>query len=1470
MSEPEDPSVDRGGQAGNNENNTTSGLTKGSVDVDNVMIPVATVSSQDAERSEDGIKAHSIQRRYKGDSDERSRRRKRPLDTDPAWISETLADEPRQPVRRSTRATKGTGIVWDGLGSSSEDEEDQRSPRAGNTAGLQVDSGQPNAPRSAEIADEGVVVTEGASAAGPAGYRLDEQPWQLLLGEIKQIFAVKSTPEGQLAFVSYKGLSHRRNNWVPTEIIFETRRALLQSFLQKRGVTGEFVDQNGHPNGVNPEWLQVERVIAEHTYQDTTDYLVKWRSLPYSECTWEPESELEDDQDKIEAFRRYGHPSRAVSMPSGKRRTALRDGNMPVFLNGRALRDYQETSLRWNINNWMQHRNCILGDEMGLGKTAQSIAVIEAQRQAGFMGPFLVVAPLTTLGHWKREIETWTPMSCVAYSGGQADREVIQRYEMHVPAAGGGRKMVLGARFDVLLTSYECLRADQKFLQGFYWETAIIDEAHRLKSTTALSRQAILGMNIGWLLLLTGTPIQNNLQELFSLMNLLDAERYPSLEDFSQRFGAGGEPTPEQIASLQEALKPILLRRMKEDVEALPEKEEVIIWVELTREQWMYYNALYRKDIGTLLAGTAGKNFPGLRNLAMELRKLCCHPYLCNGLEEHILHCEGKNGGQPRSELENLVAASGKMLLLDKLLPKLRAEGHKVLIFSQFCIMLNVLEDYLRLRGFPVERIDGSTASNQRQAAIDRFCKEGSDAFVFLLSTKAGGQGITLTAADVVIIYDSDWNPQNDLQAMARCHRIGQKNDVKIYRLVSRDTYEEAVFKASSRKYGLDEAVLGGMGAQATTVDPELDRKRIMGLLKDGAHGLSAPQKASDEAAFAAEDIDQILTRRTEKRQIGSRAGNSFSVATFASWDRDAPAAEAAAGGHEDWSSILPDAVQAHKERSQAAKEATLNAERGRRERKRINYAFHEAGQSSDDDGDAGAIGDGAGAGGSDSGYGSDASGDLQPRRRAADGGPKPWVNSELKLLIEGVVAVGEGRTEQVRFAGNLGHRPLEEVSAVEASVVGLIRSIAELPGASGGTQIALVEQAIRKSQPPRVVRAALGNKTTMKMLSKDAKRWKTMIEERKLLADYIAGPVEDIDAQEDDVVRPPKAPTLRPAAPIRPWWTRSHDAAILTGLLKNGYGPCIRRGTIARILRDPSLGFPDRVRPATEQELEPDAGLGGGGGVDAGADAGEETGGIPDELLDDRISRAVAAAGEAVRACSEPWGAPVEELGSDEWRKLLDKVLARAKLLVKALVTGKGKPLKPAAEPLAPTIAPKPVLPSYSGTFSDEQRRLLLDRMKGIQPREAPRAPLRLEGSNVNGWTVESYPSSPSEPAGPAEDEEDTDDMREDEAAGSPGRPIAWFSARFSQGDQENGDSSQQWRASGSNRPMASGLSDSRVAWSSGRPEKRPRPSPMVGNPVIARPIPRGVRTPSNGTIAKLFAKVCAGWTGLELPWDA
>jgi len=376
---------------------------------------------------------------------------------------------------------------------------------------------------------------------------------------------------------------------------------------------------------------------------------------------------------------------------------------------------------------------------------------------------------------------------------------------------------------------------------------------------------------------MTGTPLQNNTQELWTLLNFIEPRVFPSLEAFEQNFG--NIANREQVEALQRKISPFMLRRVKEDVaKDIPAKEETVIDVELTSIQKQYYRAIFEHNLAFLSMGSSKAAAPKLMNIQMELRKCCNHPFLLDGVESREMekrHEELRTNGDfdnksldEQHEILNeygYVLSSGKMVLLDKLLPKLRREGHKVLIFSQFVKMLDVISDYCEFREFRYERLDGRVRGNERQKAIDRFETE-EDSFMFLLSTRAGGVGINLTAADICIIYDSDWNPQNDVQAQARCHRIGQTKDVMIYRLVTSRTFEQEMFDKASKKLGLEQAILGTFGQDND--DDKPTSKEMEQLLKRGAYALLEDEHDEMGKAFVADNIENILEKRTRKRVV--------------------------------------------------------------------------------------------------------------------------------------------------------------------------------------------------------------------------------------------------------------------------------------------------------------------------------------------------------------------------------------------------------------------------------------------------------------------------------------------------------------------------------------------------------------------------------------------------------------------------
>uniref|UniRef100_A0A8C8SX23 Chromodomain helicase DNA binding protein 9 n=1 Tax=Pelusios castaneus TaxID=367368 RepID=A0A8C8SX23_9SAUR len=647
-----------------------------------------------------------------------------------------------------------------------------------------------------------------------------------------------------------------------------------------------FADMEEEP--FNPDYVEVDRVLEvsfcedKDTGEPVIYYLVKWCSLPYEDSTWELKEDV--DQAKIEEFEQLqaSRPdSRRLDRPppnSWKKIEQSRE-----YKNGNQLREYQLEGLNWLLFNWYNRRNCILADEMGLGKTIQSITFLYEILLTGIRGPFLIIAPLSTITNWEREFRTWTDLNVVVYHGSMVSRQMIQQYEMYFRDSQG--RIIRGTyRFQAIITTFEMILGGCPELNAIEWRCVIIDEAHRLKNKNCKLLEGLKLMNLEHKVLLTGTPLQNTVEELFSLLHFLEPLRFPAESTFMQEFG--DLKTEEQVQKLQAILKPMMLRRLKEDVEKkLAPKEETIIEVELTNIQKKYYRAILEKNFAFLSKGAGQANVPNLVNTMMELRKCCNHPYLIKGAEEKILgeFRETYIPTAPDFHLQAMIQSAGKLVLIDKLLPKMKAGGHKVLIFSQMVRCLDILEDYLIHKRYLYERIDGRVRGNLRQAAIDRFSKPDSDRFVFLLCTRAGGLGINLTAADTCIIFDSDWNPQNDLQAQARCHRIGQNKAVKVYRLITRNSYEREMFDRASLKLGLDKAVLQSMSGRENSVGgiQQLSKKEIEDLLRRGAYG--AIMDEEDEGSkFCEEDIDQILQRRTKTITIESEGrGSTFAKASF-------------------------------------------------------------------------------------------------------------------------------------------------------------------------------------------------------------------------------------------------------------------------------------------------------------------------------------------------------------------------------------------------------------------------------------------------------------------------------------------------------------------------------------------------------------------------------------------------------------
>ncbi|XP_011300303.1 chromodomain-helicase-DNA-binding protein Mi-2 homolog [Fopius arisanus] len=732
--------------------------------------------------------------------------------------------------------------------------------------------------------------------------------------------------------------------------------------------------------GVRPEWLVVHRVI-NHRYQrdGRASYLVKWRELGYDQATWEDEHEdipglkqaIDYYQDLRAANSLEGTSSRKGKKGKGKKsktRELIDDEEraprrytpppdkpttdlkkkyerQPDYLDitGMQLHPYQLEGLNWLRYSWGQGIDTILADEMGLGKTIQTITFLYSLYKEGHCkGPFLVSVPLSTIINWEREFETWAPdFYCVTYVGDKDSRIVIRENELSFEegAVRSGRASKIRSsqiKFNVLLTSYELISIDSACLGSIDWAVLVVDEAHRLKSNQSKFFRLLASYSIAYKLLLTGTPLQNNLEELFHLLNFLCRDKFNDLSAFQNEFADISKE--EQVKKLHEMLGPHMLRRLKADVlKNMPSKSEFIVRVELSPMQKKYYKYILTRNFEALNPKGGGQQV-SLLNIMMDLKKCCNHPYLFPAASQ-----EAPTGPNGNYESSALIKAAGKLVLLSRMLKKLRDDGHRVLIFSQMTKMLDILEDYLEGEGYKYERIDGNITGTQRQEAIDRFNAPGAQQFVFLLSTRAGGLGINLATADTVIIYDSDWNPHNDIQAFSRAHRIGQANKVMIYRFVTRNSVEERVTQVAKRKMMLTHLVVRpGMGGKGAN----FSKQELDDILRFGTEELFKEEEGKEDEAIHYDDkaVAELLDRSKEgieqKENWANEYLSSFKVASYVTKegeteeeaDTEIIKQEAENTDPAYWIKLL----RHHYEQQQEDIARTLG--KGKRVRKQVNY----------------------------------------------------------------------------------------------------------------------------------------------------------------------------------------------------------------------------------------------------------------------------------------------------------------------------------------------------------------------------------------------------------------------------------------------------------------------------------------------------------------------------------------------------
>uniref|UniRef100_A0A8B9PUD0 Chromodomain-helicase-DNA-binding protein 4 n=1 Tax=Apteryx owenii TaxID=8824 RepID=A0A8B9PUD0_APTOW len=810
---------------------------------------------------------------------------------------------------------------------------------------------------------------------------------------------LEGRPERQF-FVKWQGMSYWHCSWV-SELQLELHcQVMFRNYQRKNDMdeppSGDFggeeeksrkrknkdpkyaeMEERFYRYGIKPEWMMIHRILNHSVdKKGNVHYLIKWRDLPYDQASWESEDvDIQDYDLYKQAYWNHRELMRGEEGRPGKKLKKVKMRKLerppdtptvdptvkydrqPEYLDvtGGTLHPYQLEGLNWLRFSWAQGTDTILADEMGLGKTVQTAVFLYSLYKEGHSkGPFLVSAPLSTIINWEREFEMWAPdMYVVTYVGDKDSRAIIRENEFTFEdnAIRGGKKASrmkkeAAVKFHVLLTSYELITIDMAILGSIDWACLIVDEAHRLKNNQSKFFRVLNGYSLQHKLLLTGTPLQNNLEELFHLLNFLTPERFHNLEGFLEEFADIAKE--DQIKKLHDMLGPHMLRRLKADVfKNMPSKTELIVRVELSPMQKKYYKYILTRNFEALNA-RGGGNQVSLLNVVMDLKKCCNHPYLFP-----VAAMEAPKMPNGMYDGSALIRASGKLLLLQKMLKNLKEGGHRVLIFSQMTKMLDLLEDFLEHEGYKYERIDGGITGNMRQEAIDRFNAPGAQQFCFLLSTRAGGLGINLATADTVIIYDSDWNPHNDIQAFSRAHRIGQNKKVMIYRFVTRASVEERITQVAKKKMMLTHLVVRpGLGSKTGSMSKqELDDILKFGteeLFKDEATEGGDNKEGEDSSVIHYDDkaIERLLDRNQDETEDTELQGmneylSSFKVAQYVVREEemgDEEEVEREIIKQEE--SVDPDywekLLRHHYEQQQ--EDLARNLGKGKRIRKQVNY----------------------------------------------------------------------------------------------------------------------------------------------------------------------------------------------------------------------------------------------------------------------------------------------------------------------------------------------------------------------------------------------------------------------------------------------------------------------------------------------------------------------------------------------------
>ncbi|KAI0164322.1 PHD/FYVE-zinc-finger like domain-containing protein [Hypoxylon sp. FL1284] len=755
--------------------------------------------------------------------------------------------------------------------------------------------------------------------------------------------------------VKWQNRSHFHDTWMPGAWVYGVAPAAMRKAFHNK-------EENIFPkpdteSAVPREWLLADLFLdvrhhgtfipasKEHGLAGIANVFevrVKFQGLGYDEVVWD-QPPPSDSGAPWEAFRdayaeyltgRFFPSSQENGMRNRVRQYRAQEFKTECELQSqpggltRKLMEYQLEGVNWLLLNFHQQQNVILADEMGLGKTIQIVSfltsLVEDQPQCW---PFLVVVPNSTCPNWRREMKTWAPgLRVVAYHGGRVAQDLAYGWELFPNGVQAGMKA------HVVIMSYEAAAAIKSEFRTVRWAGLVVDEGQRLKNDETQLYQKLRDMKFPFKVLLTGTPLQNNKRELFNLLQFVDERNVAAQMD--ERYK---DLTKENLAELHNLIRPYFLRRTKVEVlKFLPPISQVIVPVTMTVLQEKLCKSIVARNpelIKAILSNGKMKasDRKGLVNIMADLRQCLCHPFCFSD------SVEDRSVSYAQTQ-RNLIEASPKLMLMELMLPKLKQRGNRVLIFSQFLGCLDIIEDFLNILGLQYGRIDGQMTALKKQKQIDAFNAKDSPLFAMLLTTRAGGVGINLASADTVIIYDPDWNPHQDIQAISRAHRIGQKERVLCFQLTTKDTVEENILQAGKKKLALDQALIERLDSG------NVANEDVETILKRGAEALfSDGEKAKivyDEAS-----IEKLLDRsRADAKENNDAASDTL----FRVWSNDAGAiTDGTANGSDDaslttdpsvWDAILREREKKHREEAAVARVEYGRGAR-RRGKEKIDYS---------------------------------------------------------------------------------------------------------------------------------------------------------------------------------------------------------------------------------------------------------------------------------------------------------------------------------------------------------------------------------------------------------------------------------------------------------------------------------------------------------------------------------------------------